>query len=98
MASLEIHGHGKSNDLELSLGADVMPSALEAGRNEFASHWALHHTRQFAIITSRPHVAINTKHVDYSTRLRDSIVQSSVLLARAISRESASVWHHLEQQ
>lgn len=31
MASLEIHGHGKSNDLELSLGADVMPSALEAG-------------------------------------------------------------------
>jgi hypothetical protein len=31
MASLQIHGHGKSNDLELSLGADVMPSALEAG-------------------------------------------------------------------
>jgi hypothetical protein len=31
MASLQIYGHGKSNDLELSLGADVMPSALEAG-------------------------------------------------------------------
>ena len=96
MASLEIHGHGKSNDLELSLGADVMPSALEAGALSLPVTG--HYTRQFAIITSKPHVAINTKHVDYSTRMRDSIVQSSVLLARAISRESASVWHHLEQQ